>query len=83
MCLDMSYTCELQSQMVIQHTRGRISLLLPRLLKLPGPFEKHWLGKVGNLGSSKEIQPKFVVRYNVPRALIQYYVLPVFKKTGI
>ena len=24
---------------------------------LPGPFEKHWLGNLGNLGSSIEIQP--------------------------
>ena len=35
---------------------GYISLLLPRLSKLPGPFEEHWLGNLRNLGSSKEIQ---------------------------
>ena len=29
--------------------------LVPRFSKFPGPFEKHWLGNLGNLGSNKEI----------------------------
>ena len=33
---------------------GCISSLLPRLPKLPGPFEYYWLG---NLGSNKTMQP--------------------------
>ena len=37
---------------------GCISLLVRRLPKLSAPFEKHWLGNLGNLGSNKEIQPK-------------------------
>ena len=32
-----------------------ISLWLPRLPKLPCPFEQHWQGKLANLGSNKEI----------------------------
>ena len=34
-----------------------ISLLLPRLPKLSGPFEKHWLGNLGSLSSCRETQP--------------------------
>ena len=36
---------------------GCISLLLPRLRKLFCPFEKDWMGDLGNLSSSKEVQP--------------------------
>ena len=39
---------------------GHISWLLVRLLKLPDPFESHWLGNLGNLASSKEVQPCFL-----------------------
>ena len=36
---------------------GCISLLYPRLRKLPSPFDLHWLGVLGNLGSNNAIQP--------------------------
>ena len=32
--------------------------MLPSLPNLLGPFESHWLGYLGNLGSNEEIQPK-------------------------
>ena len=35
------------------HNLGCISLLLPRLPKLPGLFEWHWLGNLGNLSTNK------------------------------
>ena len=35
---------------------GCISFLLVRLSKLPSTFKEHWLGNLGNLDSSKEIQ---------------------------
>ena len=38
---------------------------LPELTKLPGPFEKHWLDNLGNLGSNKDIQPEFTVKKNI------------------
>ena len=37
--------------------KGCVSLFLPRLPKLPGPFEKHWLGNIHSLGSNKDMQP--------------------------
>ena len=38
---------------------GCISLLLPRLPKLPNPFEQFWLGNLSSAGSNKETQPWF------------------------
>ena len=53
--------------MTISRFRLFLSLLLPRLPKLPGPSEQQWLGTLGNLGSNKEIEPHFmpyfVVKY--------------------
>ena len=41
---------------------GWISLLLPRLTKLPGPLEEYWLGNLGIMGSNEQIQPDIVSR---------------------
>ena len=37
-----------------------ISLLLASLPKLPSPFEEHWLGNAGNLGSNRETQKRAI-----------------------
>ena len=39
---------------------GCVSLLLPRELKLPGPFEQLLLGTMRNLGSNKDIKPQYI-----------------------
>ena len=43
------------NEQIYKSLLGCISLLLPEFVKLPSPFAKRWLG---NLGSSKETQPK-------------------------
>ena len=52
--LNMYYFCDIYCiKKAVQ-----ISLWLPRLLKLPGPFEKHWLDNMSNLGRNiMRIQP--------------------------
>ena len=47
----------------VQYASGSVSLLLPKLHKLPCSSEQHWMGTLGNLGSQKEIQSQSVGSY--------------------